>query len=78
MNLLLNLFEELLDQSLITGKTDFQRIFQHQRQQQRRGLTTVDRPLKTCSQQVGDTAYMVDMDMGHHQRIDLVNRELDL
>ncbi len=66
------------DQGLVAGEADFQRIFEHHRQQQRRWLAAIDRPLETGGQQIRDAADVVDVHMGDDQGAQLVDRERHL
>lgn len=53
-------------------------VLQYQRQQPRGGLAAQDGATVAGSQQCGDTAYMIEMDMGDDQGLDILHIETEL
>lgn len=73
--LLTNFVQELFDQALVSGKADFEGVFDDQRQKLGGGFGAVDGPFKARGHQVGQAADVVDMDVGDHEREDAVQVE---
>ena len=70
--------QRTIDQALVAGEPDFQRVLDDQRQQRSRRRSADDRTAETGREQIGQAANMVDMDMGDDQRTHIVERKLDL
>ena len=72
-----NQLDEFLQLARVPGNTHLHRVLQHQRQQAGRRFGADDRPLEPRRQQVGNTPHVVDMHMAHHQRLDMVDGEIN-
>lgn len=65
------------DEPLVAGEADFQRVFDHQRQECGRRLGAVDRPAETGRQQVWKAAHVVNVHVGDHQGPHVIDGEVD-
>ena len=73
-----NQVDEALQLAPVAGDAHLHGVFQHQRQQPRRGFGADDRPPETSGQQVGYAPHVVDMHVAHHQRLDVLDGKVDL
>lgn len=76
--LLIDGIEKLIDQTRISGETDFQGVFNNQRQKLSRGLGAVYRAFKPGGHQVWQPTYVVDMHVGDDEGEDRAEVETDL
>jgi hypothetical protein len=68
----------VIDLTAVARKAYFQGIFQDCGQEQCRGLAAIDRAFEASSQQVRQTANMINVDMSENQATEMVNGKADL
>lgn len=73
----LYVLEVVVYRVLVKGNAEFESIFQHQRQLPGRRLAADDRAIETRGEQLGNTPYMVDVNMADQQGLDALDREVD-
>lgn len=73
----LYVLEAVVYRVLVKCNAEFECIFQYQRQLPGRRLAADDQAIETRGEQLGNTPYMVDVNMADQQGLDALDREVD-